>query len=725
MADTKSPRNYPMQETGSTDVNPTGSGKESDKLTFNENLKPSRPAIPSAEEALKLAEKFVAANKARVDRDAYIYRQYDNAPPMDNEALRQSGSGWMSNISAGFLAAFMARVVPSFRKAVNATKFITSAGIEGETDKSLKFQELFTKMIRSWSGWQNLLDDIFSENTLLGRAVLRFPDEYTLKPKFYTTSNALLPESCSQNIDEIPYIVFCDDWQIHEFIDMIKDKEVKEVNGWDLDNCVKALNGACKDERSRDIQRAYEDWISQGAYSYSFAAATQSAPNKVLTYTIVAQEPDEDGMISEMMITRSQGEKKGGLQLYYKKNKYKKMSDCCSLYCYTRQNGTAHGSKGLGRIILNHHEAFNRMFNQIINNTFLSGQRVVTVPERQKVDLSLKVRGPFMIQSPGMTSEPANVNVNVDSFYAIVRQITGMAEQTAGAYVPATLLPNSKTDKTATEATIEAAEQAEIKEGVMGRFLNQFTVMVWTQQRRALDPENPYKEVKEFQKLLKELGLTKDDFKEIAESNPFEHIIDYSSSARNAKIANFYGTIGRGNPAFDQAKLARMIADVLVDTEFADEVVLVTTDPSVDADAIRMQDLETSSMLSGSGIYIPISPVDNDLAHLGAIQQALTDLMTAQPVLDQNKLIGLQNLIKHAGAHIEAAKAKNVPSKDITPFERFLKVVVKQLQEYVANLERVGREVAKQLPGQLGGQTPALPTGEVPANPLAQPAGAI
>jgi hypothetical protein len=302
-----------------------------------------------------------------------------------------------------------------------------------------------------------------------------------------------------------------------------------------------------------------------------------------------------------------------------------------------------------------------------------------------------------------------------------------MAEQTAGAYVPATLLPTGKSDKTATEATIEAAEQAEIKEGVIGRFLSQFNLLTWMLQRRCLDKDTYLKEVKEFQKDLIDYGFTDEDFKAIREANPFQHMVDYSSSARNAKIARFYEAQGKGNPSYNQQKLSKLMAEVIVDVDFAKDVVVVSQDPDVDGDAVRMQNLETNSMVAGAGVYIPVSPVDNDIVHLMAIQKAIMEMIGSNPILTKEKLIGMQMIIQHASEHIEQAKLKKVQSSEIRPFEQFIQVVVKQLENYVRDLERIGQQVASGLPSGQQQEGNQLPSGE-PTNPLggllgATPAG--
>jgi hypothetical protein len=602
----------------------------------------------------------------------------------------------------------VARIAPAFIKAVNSSKSITTAGFPDDTFKTNVFQEEFTKFQRKQGNYQNLLQDIVDENSLLGRAVLRWDNQYTIKPKFYSTSNALLPEGCSQNVDEIPLFVFVDETFIHEFVDMVKDKEIAEVNGWDIPNCVIALNKASSNnDRDQDKHRAYEDWITQGAYSNTY---TDEQPKKVLTYTILAQEPDEEGKVSEMTITQAK-EKGTALQLYYKKNKYEKMSDAVCLFTYTRENGTAHGSKGLGRLILNHHEAFNRSFNNLLNDSFLSGLRNIEMPERQKINLGLKVQAPFLITGPGVKSSPMNMSINVDVFYAIIRQITAMAEQTAGAYVPATLLPASSADKTATEATIEKSEQEQIKEGVLGRFLAQFSTFVWTQQRRVLDTETYVPECKEFQAELREQGFTDEDFKLLRESNPMDNIIDYSSAARNARIASFYANVGKGNPAYNQQKMAKVIAEVSVDNDFAEEMTLVSQDPSVDSDAIRMQTVETNSIL-GSGKGVPVSPVDNDLVHLASMQQSMIEVMQQSQMMDKTTLSGMGQMVKHMQDHIAQAGAKGIKGKELSDYERFIKVVVQQLQEYVKSMEQLGSQIAAKLPGALGGQGNQPPAGE-------------
>lgn len=703
---------------------PIGETPAADSPKYDKDLKPSRPAIKDSDEALDLAKAFVAANQDRVKRDAFFLSKLDNDPPYDNAKLRNSGSAWQSNVSSGFLSTIVNRVLPSFARAVNATKYLTTISVK-DNAKSIQLQELVTKTIRSWEGWNDLMSDVIYENTSLGRAALSFGDQYNWKPKFYSTSNALLPEGCSQNVAEIPIVVLLDDWLLHEFIDKIKDRETSEGAGWDIDNCVKALNSASPAKRNQDIERDYQDWITQGAYARTYGHSDQTKPKTVQTFTILAQEPDEEGKVSEIMITRE-----GGLQLYESKGKYNNMTEAFSLFTYTRGNGTAHGSKGLCRLLINLHQVYDRNFNKILDDTYLAGCRILEMPEGKRINAAIKVQQPFIITPPGVQTQPSNISINVDAFYAIVRQLQGLAEQTAGSYIPNELAPSGATDKTATEAQIDAAQQAEVKEGILGRFLYQFQKLITTMTKRLLD-KGTYDEVaKKLQKqIIEEVGITREELDEALEAISLDNVVDYSSTVRNAKILRFIGQVGMDNPAYNASRLSELLAETIVDSDFADDVVIPKPDPSADLASINKQQIENGILLGGKVTEIIPDPLDNDLVHLTVMMAELEKIATGQQLPTPDSIAALNSLGGHMAAHIEQAANKGVKPKELKPFEKALEAVGKQLELYAKQLAQIGQAAVAGLSQQQPGQVAQLPAGggsiPVPPSIGATPTGEV
>lgn len=666
-------------------------GKEADeKIEYDENLQPNRPAFKDEKEAYKACQNYFDQNKDRNDRDAYLIELFFYRPPFNIKKLADSGYSWVANFSSGFLAAAVASVTPAFKRAVNGTKHLTNARIEGDKKKTEICREKVTKTIREWSGWQNLMDCVIQERTLLGRATVRCVDAYDWRPKFYSTQNSLFPEQCSQCIDEIPVNVFRDEWLPHDFVSNIKKTKVAKANGWNIENCVTVLNKATtKDSNSYD-QRTLANWMADGAYAHSY---TSTGPVYVETYTLLVVEPDEDGKVSEWVLGKENGE-----LLYFKKNKYESMRDAVAVFSFQQGTNTLHSSRGFGRLLANLHQTYDRNLCKLHDDSYLAGMRIIHPTERRKMDWSITIKSPFIIAPAGTKSEPMNTNISVDVFYAITRQLVGQARQIAGAYSPSTILPDEKIEKTATQATIDAAKEGELREGVLARFSAEMSDLVWMMTKRLLNPKTYDSVAKKLQKELKDEGITAEEIAEFAACPSTDHISSYSTAIRNDKIQKFAVAV-KGNPAYDQRRLAYVLAETAVDPEFAKEFVVVNADPELDGQAIHDQQVEANLILRLGAMITP-APLDSDLAHLQVCMQEAGAFIKSVQMPTREQLRGLQNMAKHMEAHIEQAKEKGAKPKETKEFERFVKELVKQVELYATNLVKTGAGGAGVVPAQ-------------------------
>jgi hypothetical protein len=346
------------------------------------------------------------------------------------------------------------------------------------------------------------------------------------------------------------------------------------------------------------------------------------------------------------------------------------------------------------------------------------------LPEGKRINAAIKVQQPFIITPPGVQTQPSNISINVDAFYAIVRQLQGLAEQTAGSYIPNELAPAGASDKTATEAQIDAAQQAEVKEGILGRFLFQFQKLITTMTRRLLD-EDTYDEVaKKLQKqIIEEIGITREELDEALEENSLDNIVDYSSTVRNAKILRFIGQVGMDNPAYNSSRLSELLAESIVDADFADDVVIPKADPAADIASINKQQIENGILLGGKVTEIVPDPLDNDLVHMTVIMGELEKIAQGQQLPTPESIAILNSLGTHMAAHIEQATMKGVKGKELKPFEKALEAVGKQLELYAKQLAQIGQAALAGLSQQQPGQAPQLPAGGG-ANPIPPGIGA-
>jgi hypothetical protein len=688
-------------------VEPASLSEPEVKMEYDENLKPNRPAFKDEKEVFDACSNFWSQNEGRNKRDAWITELYFYKPPYDDRKLKEVGYSWTANVPSGFLAAAVASVNPAFKRALNGTKTLTNATIKGDAAKSAELQSRTSQKIRRYSAWQSLNESTLQERTLLGRAVLRCCDEFDWRPKFYSTQNALFPEGCSMNVDEIPQIVFVDQWSPNDFIDKIKNLKVAKANGWNIENCVKVLNAAHPKGDTDD--RTLATWFADGAYA---ACHTGTGPVYVETYTMLAVEPDAGGKISEWVVGKEHGE-----LLYKKLNKYSKMSDAVALFTFNQGQNTLHSSRGFGRLLAPVHQMYDRALCKLLDDLYLSGMRIVHVQEKRKMDWSIMIRTPFVICPAGTTSEPMHQGIQVEAFYAAIRQFVGLARQIAGAYSPSTILPDEKVEKTATQATIDAAKEGELREGVLGRYSQELSCLIWMMTKRLLNPKTYDQEAKDFQKELIDAGFTREELDEFAACPPTDYIQNYSAAVRSEKILVFCKE-NRGNQVYDQRKVNYYIAEGSVDPEFAEEIVIPTADPEMDRQAQHDQEVENILILRLAGKITP-GPLDNDLLHLQICVRDTMPVVQATPQPTPEQVQGFKNMGEHMAIHIAQAEVKGAKPKELKQFQDFLTELAQQIELYESRMVPTGPAAAGDVSGLDGGQQNALPP--APAAPAPDP----
>jgi hypothetical protein len=247
---------------------------------------------------------------------------------------------------------------------------------------------------------------------------------------------------------------------------------------------------------------------------------------------------------------------------------------------------------------------------------------------------------------------------NADAYKVTDSQIDGWAEQSVGAYLTQQIDDSGKSEKTATEAQIDAKREFEAADVMIRRWVDQFSNLTQIQQTRAFsderiaearrltlgimaDPTQNTKELFDQQGLdespvlqvlveimLDPLQVTDDEIRRWRDSpaSPFAHASDAAISQGVTAVVQKY----MGNPNIDQGKMIARDVENMVGSETAQEFVIPQADQTVVAEAKRQQMIESTTMMS-SQLPMPVSPRDNHLIHGQTIQELLTTI--AAPVL--------------------------------------------------------------------------------------------
>ena len=730
---------------------------------YGNHLKLEARSVKTVDHAWNICKATEQNNRTRAARTADIQSLHDGEPPRSSAAMTERGKGWQSNASTNWLAGIVGRVSQRFVNAVISQIYVTSSALPQSNNNAKAKTDLlrakFTRLIRSWDGNTGLINSLAVETALQGYAYSVFLDPYTYKPTMFKQDRAFCPEQSGQHARDLQFFVAKMDYRLDEFLDLFKDEEAAKEVGYDLDNCVYAANNAKMMDPREDATttqfRKFVEMINEGVLGLTF---TSTGARIVSCWLLFNRE--YDGQVSFWLIHRDSGK-----MLRFSFKLFPKMQDVLAMFSFEPGNGCIHSSKGLGRKLASLTIMKELFRNGIIDNSRMSGLMILRADSKDKSKFAPTVMSPFIIVDKSVDIPQQQFLANSEAYKVTDIQIDGWAEQSVGAYLAAQISPEGRSDKTATEAQIDARRESEAADIMIRRWIDQFSNLTQIQQKRAFSDDyiaearrlseklmdDPTLEKPGFYEghgnsdpevlrtlveiMLDPLQVSDDDIKIWRETpaSPLAHTADAVTAQGVSLVLQKYA----GNPNVDQSKVIQRDIENTVGAELAQEFFIPVADQTIMAEAKRMQLIESNTMLT-AGIEVPVSPRDNHLVHGQTVQELLTSF--AAPVLSQPNpppqiLKAAELNLNHLLAHLQLGAAMGL-NKDpnFQELEKFAMGFKKQLTQVVqinADMQAAQQTVMdtirrEGLPPETaqGAPAPALETAPgVPEIPAMPPAG--
>lgn len=700
---------------------------ERTKNGYGDSLKLEARSVKTVDHAWNICKATEQNNRTRAARTADIQSLHDGEPPRSSAAQTERGKSWQSNASTNWLAGIVGRVSQRFVNAIISQIYVTSSGLPSMAGSSKPKTDLmrgkFTKLIRSWDGNTGLINSLAVETALQGYAYAVFLDPYTYKPTMFKQDRAFCPEQSGQHARDLQFFVAKVDYRLDEFLDLFKDEEAAKEVGYDIPNCVYAANNAKMMDPREDATttqfRKFVEMINEGVLGLTF---TSSGPRIVPCWILLNRE--YDGQVSFWLVHRDTGK-----MLRFSFKLFPKMQDAVAVFSFEPGNGCIHSSKGLGRKLASLTIMKELFRNGIIDNSRMSGLMVLRVDSKDKSKFAPAVMAPFIMLDKSVEIPQQQFITNADSYRVVDTQIDGWAEQSVGAYLTQQIDPAGRSDKTATEAQIDARRENEAADIMIRRWIDQFSNLIQIQQKRAFSDDNiaearrmtnqliedPAKNTPDFYEgranidpdvlrtlteiMLDPLNVSDDDIKVWRESpaSPLAHNTDAAVAQGVSVVVQKYAN----NPNVDQPKLIQKDIENIVGSELAQELFIPTADQTLVAEARRLQLMESNTMLS-TGLEVPVSPRDNHLVHGATIQELLTQFAApalSQPNPQPNILKAAELNLNHLLAHLQIGASQGL-NRDpaFGELEKFALGFRQQLAQVVQiNAEaQVAEEMVKQ-----------------------------
>lgn len=654
-------------------------------------------AISSPEQAWSVFSNLVQAQTGRNKTNREITEQYTGKQPYNPNELEQFNRSWQSNFPTRFLAGIIDRVVPTLISSIDSPRYLTQATlpekindnpIDNRAEKIETFREKFTQRIRRWREWRNLCASISQEVVLIGHCFACWTDEDEWRPTFYRQDQAFVPDGAPQFAEYFQVFGIKQSMLIHEMVDIIKKKKAASDAGWDIDNSVESVNKAMPENPEREVgasSRIYADVVREGNQGLSYMTGSKN----VELGHLFAIEPDRKkgkGRITHFILDRLNQK-----VLFERERRFDDMTDVVAPFTLEPGNGKFYGSMGLGRMLANLAVGVDVATNDAVNQMKMAGLKIIKTDAKTAINAQIKIRAPFAIIVADGTLEKEEMPANVEAFIELYNHLVKVAEVAAGAYIP-----NQITDqpqgghRTAREATIDYTREQQSKSAFIARFSGQFAEMINAIQRRICKKDTSDEEAKDFQKELKEAGLSPEEIDLLANSPALEVVQDLTGIENQQKSA--VAAKYTGNPMLDQKKLLEADIIAMTDPEFARDIILPEAiDPTIEAESVRQQIMENATIMAGESV--PVSPRDNDEVHLRVLvselkKSGMSLSKQAPESVDPALLDHINAAIVHGEAHVQNWQKKGAKPGQLQDYEKFFQFADQMLAKLAASKQQ-------------------------------------
>jgi hypothetical protein len=607
-----------------------------------ESTKVVNKPISTAQQAYEVYTRLLRDNQARANRNKLVADAYNGGSPFDQKRLEAASQGWRANFSTLVLATFVDRVVPRLTDAVHGMKFLTAAELPDSftnaANKTQKFRERTTELIRQWNGWIDYVEQVATENVLFGYTAAVQMDEFEWRPKTFRQEDTLFDEQCPQLAEKCPVFCIKANYYVHEACAIIEDDNAAWAAGYNVDNIKSAIEQAAPPYDSFVYSpRQLSDMVREGNLYYSFHRSSKMIETvhvfvKCYDNTIDhwwvnrngSKRPNKPKKLerdSAQPRTDASGEpqklEEDPYELFYGEKIAESMEDVLTLFSFQAGNNRLFGSKGIGRLLYNISLATEKARMSFVDAMYISGLLVGQAEESIIGRLMPHVRSPFLIIPEGFQLLMQQFKIDINNWLGLDQKLTNTAEIIAGAFLPdqQQISNNGQMIQTATKESIDAVKEEEVKQGILSRWWIQFTKSVGSMQRRIYSITNLQAAVKQRKARLD----AADTGKSLISKELYEAMVDVDDTSK----AMF--------------KAAPDLGDA--DKEAVDTILALLDD------GLSVQELIILSNKPATA-YTEMAGAQEDMMYLQFYQMAKGNANFDQSKLDEqlgNRLIGFKN----------------------------------------------------------------------------------
>lgn len=641
------------------------------------NLLTANRVITSASQVFDISENLVVNWEKAIKNAAKITAKLNGDRPYNSRTLANQGKAWKTNISTGFLATECGKVPPRFYMPILQAKHLTAAqlpvGWPNGVEKTEFFRTELTRAIRSWKKWPFFIRGLSREVAVFGLGYSAFFDSYEWRPSLIRMDKGFVPTGTEIMDGQIPFFCVKWDYKPGDLLRLLRLNKEAGLKDWDESATVKSINDAAPIPSSSDESdsRTYEELIRQSVESYSYAKDAKL----VQCYHLFATEMD--GRVSHYIIDINSKE-----LLYTKEDAYASMEDVCVPMVFDYGDGTLQGAWGAGQILYDMAVQVEKVRNDSLDNLRNQNKLKIQVQDAKDVNtVKLVVNDTMMIVSGGQfNGAAAALPQNVDAYITLDGQLTRIAQEKIGAFVPP--IPLSPSDIKAAQVNAAMMKEQELQQALLDNWLMQVAQLINAMTRRLTRADNPDDTAKKLRTTLLE-KLTEEEIELLVNQPTVQTITEFTPFMAQQRA--MFASSKTNNPLYNQRSLELVQAEAAGGLQFAEGVLLPEGDQSVMLEAQRQQTLENAAL--AQMMPVPVLPQDNDWVHAQVMEPFFGPLIQSGNI--QVAQLGLQ----HYAAHYAQGVAKKTWPKEMI---NKTKQMIAQLEKAIADAQ--GQQQQQQQP---------------------------
>lgn len=633
---------------------------------ISDSLKPANRSITSAGMGRDVIKMVIQAGRNRSIVGSRILAKYNAERPHDQYRLESVGEGWRSNFTTKPLPTLIEKVAPRFVAAVDSVLYLTNSSLSNKwannAEKTEKFRTVITKTIRGRKGWRSLCEDIAFTNALFGSEIVAWLDEFTWFPTAFQFDQMFVPDGTKQETRHCQVIILKEVLLPNELFQKISDRQVAEDAGYDIQKCVDNINMASPVQiRDRlNVGGTLEIFYQNALRELTIGASYLAGNSVIVIYHLLAREVT--GKVSHYQFAGP------GMDLIFAKDdRFPSMEDCVSVFTYQKGNNTIQGSKGIGRDLYELAGMIDRNRNEIVDRSIMSGKIPVQGDIKRLHTFKMSVIGMTVVFPNGWNFLQQKIEANIEPFLKLDAYFSALADQIVGNVSPPQIAGAGEAMRSPAAWNVLTSREEEGKDARINRFLEQFTSMVQTMQKRICDPDTVEEDAKAAQKELLQY-MSREELDELSKQPVAETVRDLTPLQRQMIVT--VANEKRGNPLYNQRQLEVEDLTARVNTDFANRVLLPDNDPTQEAEQHRLQQIESNLLMEGQGV--PVSPRDNHLIHLQTLMP-MAEQVGGALMQGQTNTGVFGAIVAHINEHFQRAMEQGIPKDQLAPVEDFLK----------------------------------------------------